>query len=102
MDCFYKFRYGGPGSQLVDQEFKIDWGTFLSSNMSYIYGMIDGRGSGFQGEKRKFELYKNFGTVEVKDQIDVTKYVIFLLLGHCLLLLSLLDNFCHYDIVRDY
>lgn len=67
---------GGPGSQAVDEKFNIDWGTFLSSNKSYIYGVIDGRGSGFQGEKRKFEMYKKFGTIEVKDQIDVTSYLV--------------------------
>lgn len=67
--------YGGPGSQQVDEKFDFDWGTFLASNMSYIYGMIDGRGSGFQGEKRKFKLYRKLGTVEVEDQITVTKYL---------------------------
>ncbi|GAB6023350.1 Inactive dipeptidyl peptidase 10 [Chamberlinius hualienensis] len=67
---------GSPGSQTVDQKFRVDFGTFITSNKSFIYGMIDGRGSGFQGEKRKFELYKRFGTVEVEDQINVITYLL--------------------------
>ncbi|GAB6021131.1 Inactive dipeptidyl peptidase 10 [Chamberlinius hualienensis] len=67
---------GSPGSQTVDQKFRIDFGTFLSSNKSFIYGLIDGRGSGFQGEKRKFELYRRLGSVEVQDQIAVTMYLL--------------------------
>ncbi|GAB6022733.1 Inactive dipeptidyl peptidase 10, variant 2 [Chamberlinius hualienensis] len=63
--------YGAPGTQKVNERFDIDWGYFLSSNKSFIYGMIDGRGSGFQGEKRKFEMYRRLGTVEVDDEIDV-------------------------------
>ncbi|GAB6021484.1 Inactive dipeptidyl peptidase 10 [Chamberlinius hualienensis] len=64
-----------PGSQTINEKFHTDWGHYLSSNKSFIYGMIDGRGSGFQGEKRKFELYKRLGTVEVEDQINVITYL---------------------------
>ncbi|GAB6020597.1 hypothetical protein CHUAL_003276 [Chamberlinius hualienensis] len=67
--------YGGPGTQKVNEKFEMDWGHYLASNKSYIYGMIDSRGSGFQGEKRKFELYRRLGTVEVEDQIDVITYL---------------------------
>ena len=40
-----------------------------------IYGLIDGRGSGFKGDDMLHEIYYNIGQVEVQDQIDVTKQV---------------------------
>lgn len=64
--------YGGPESQKVDSSFNIEWGTCLSS-MDVVYAMIDGRGSGFKGNKMLFEIYRQFGTVEIEDQIEVTR-----------------------------
>ncbi|GAB6033663.1 hypothetical protein CHUAL_013723 [Chamberlinius hualienensis] len=67
--------YGGPGSQKVNDRFDIDWGHYLAGNKSFIYGSIDARGSGYLGEKRKFEMYRRLGTVEVQDQISVVNYL---------------------------
>lgn len=63
--------YGGPGSQKVDYRFNINFGHFLASSKQVVYAMIDGRGSGFQGSKRLYELYHKLGTVEIQDQIEV-------------------------------
>lgn len=49
-------RYAAPGTQSVNSKFSISWGTYLASRKDIIYGMIDGRGSGFQGEKIKHEV----------------------------------------------
>ncbi|XP_023224997.1 dipeptidyl peptidase 4-like isoform X1 [Centruroides sculpturatus] len=67
--------YGGPGSQLVSEKFYVHWGTYLASRKNYIYAWIDGRGSGFQGDKMEHELFRRFGTVEVEDQIEITRYL---------------------------
>ena len=40
--------YGGPNSQQVNDRFKLDWGTYLTTSENVIYGLIDGRGSGFK------------------------------------------------------
>ncbi|GFT17122.1 venom dipeptidyl peptidase 4 [Nephila pilipes] len=66
---------GSPGSQLVTDEFKIHWGTYLSGRRNQIYAWIDGRGSGNQGDKMMHEIYYHLGTAEVQDQIDVIRYL---------------------------
>jgi len=71
--------YGGPGSQQINERFNINWGYYLSTGKNVIYGMIDGRGSGYRGDKFLHELYHNLGSVEVDDQIEVTRFVILLL-----------------------
>jgi len=68
--------YGGPNSQQVNDRFKLDWGTYLTTSEGVIYGLIDGRGSGFKGDEMLHEIYYNIGQVEVQDQIDVTKQLI--------------------------
>ncbi|CAB3385449.1 Hypothetical predicted protein [Cloeon dipterum] len=67
--------YGGPGSQLVTERWRLDWNTYLASKRDYIVAQIDGRGSGGQGEKLLHEVYHRLGTVEVKDQLEVTEYL---------------------------
>ncbi|XP_030385628.1 venom dipeptidyl peptidase 4-like [Scaptodrosophila lebanonensis] len=65
--------YGGPDSFYVNNKWSIDWGTYLSSNQSVIYAKIDGRGSGMRGEKLLNAIYLKLGTVEIADQISVTR-----------------------------
>ncbi|XP_034933763.1 inactive dipeptidyl peptidase 10 [Chelonus insularis] len=67
--------YGSPGTQLVTDEFKIDWNTYLASRKNVIVAQIDGRGSGGQGYKMLYEVYYRLGTVEVADQLEVTEYL---------------------------
>lgn len=55
------------------EKFNLDWGSYLAANKSIIYATIDGRGSGLKGDKILFELYRRLGTVEIEDQINVTK-----------------------------
>jgi len=68
--------YGGPNSQQVNDRFKLDWGTYLTTSEQVIYGLIDGRGSGFKGEDMLNEIKNGIGIVEVEDQIDVTNQLI--------------------------
>ncbi|CAG0885148.1 unnamed protein product [Darwinula stevensoni] len=68
--------YGGPGTQLVSEQWKVHWGTYLASSREYVYAWIDGRGSGYQGDKMEQEVYYRLGTVEVEDQISVIKLLL--------------------------
>jgi len=67
------YRCGAPGSQLVSEQWSVDWGTYLASNRNFIVAQIDGRGSGFQGDRLRHELHYRLGSVEIEDQIAVTK-----------------------------
>ncbi|CAD5124113.1 DgyrCDS12415 [Dimorphilus gyrociliatus] len=68
------YTYGGPDTQLVKENFQIGWHTYLSSAENTIYVEIDGRGSSGRGQKYSHILYKKLGTLEVQDQIAVTRY----------------------------
>ncbi|XP_069472426.1 dipeptidyl peptidase 4 isoform X2 [Ambystoma mexicanum] len=65
--------YAGPCSQKVDQVFRINWATYLASTENVIVASVDGRGSGYQGDKIMHELFRRLGTVEVEDQISAVR-----------------------------
>uniref|UniRef100_A0AAR5PBW8 Venom dipeptidyl peptidase 4 n=2 Tax=Dendroctonus ponderosae TaxID=77166 RepID=A0AAR5PBW8_DENPD len=67
--------YGGPGSQLVTERWRVDWNTFLTGNKDFIIAQIDGRGSGGQGHQLLHKVYYKLGSVEVADQLEVTEYL---------------------------
>ncbi|XP_071527492.1 dipeptidyl peptidase 4 isoform X2 [Panulirus ornatus] len=67
--------YAAPGAQAVTSKMRISWGTYLASRKDIIYAMIDGRGSGFQGDKIKHEVYHALGGKEVDDQLAVARYL---------------------------
>lgn len=60
---------------MISEKFNVNWGSYLASKKNIIYVKIDGRGSGYQGDKLLYELYHKLGSVEVADQIFVTRYV---------------------------
>ncbi|KAI7815344.1 DPP10, partial [Rhyzopertha dominica] len=67
--------YGGPTSQLVNEQWKIDWNTYLASNKDYIVAQIDGRGTAGQGLQLMLKVYRKLGSFEVADQLEVTEYL---------------------------
>ncbi|KAL3220236.1 hypothetical protein MRX96_030058 [Rhipicephalus microplus] len=67
--------YGGPGSQQVTELFRINWGHYLASRKGIVYGLVDGRGSGLQGDRRLHQVYRRLGTVEVEDQLRVARHL---------------------------
>ncbi|XP_058799148.1 venom dipeptidyl peptidase 4-like isoform X2 [Phymastichus coffea] len=69
------FVYGGPDTNEVTEKFNIDWGSYLVTNKSIIYASIDGRGTGLKGNSMMFAVYRNLGTVEIADQINVTRHL---------------------------
>ncbi|KAK9720279.1 Dipeptidyl peptidase 4 [Basidiobolus ranarum] len=68
--------YGGPGSQLVSQAFKLDFHTYLVSNpqLPMIVVTVDGRGTGFKGQKFRTCVAQNLGDLESQDQIEAARY----------------------------
>lgn len=71
--CDFFLRDAAPGSQLVSEKWSVDWDAYLASQRNFIVAQIDARGSGFQGEKLRHELYHKLGSVEIEDQIAVIK-----------------------------
>jgi hypothetical protein len=61
---------GKPGTVSILEDFRIDWGKYMSSHNDVVYIRIDVRGAKGQGKKA---LYRRLGGVEVQDQILVLK-----------------------------
>jgi dipeptidyl-peptidase-4 len=67
--------YGGPNSNQINDAYSSGFQNYIVTNRKYIYIYIDGRGSGRDGQNKMFQLYRKLGTVEIEDQIAVTKYL---------------------------
>ncbi|KAK5646380.1 hypothetical protein RI129_004844 [Pyrocoelia pectoralis] len=67
--------YAGPNSNRVSDKYSHGIENYFVTNHSYIYAFIDGRGSGKNGNKLLFQIYRKLGTVEIEDQIEVTRYL---------------------------
>ncbi|XP_058478976.1 inactive dipeptidyl peptidase 10-like [Solea solea] len=65
-----------PGGQAVSDCFSLSWDTVLVSSDKVIVARLDGRGSGFQGQRILHELHGSLGTVDVQDQITVVERLI--------------------------
>ena len=77
MFCSLLSRYAGPDTQVAKEEWKKGgWAGYLSGRKGWIVAQIDGRGSGGDGDRRRFQVWQRLGTVEVADQIEVTQYLI--------------------------
>lgn len=68
--------YAGPGSVRVTDTFGVGFADYLAQSKNVIYCEIDGRGSGNKGTDMLFTINNKLGTVEIEDQIEVTKYLI--------------------------
>ncbi|KAK0152510.1 Inactive dipeptidyl peptidase 10 [Merluccius polli] len=66
---------GAPGGQSVSDRFLLDWDSVLVSSEGVIVVRLDGRGSGFQGQRVLHEVHHRLGTVEVQDQIAAVEYM---------------------------
>nr|XP_023020216.1 inactive dipeptidyl peptidase 10 isoform X2 [Leptinotarsa decemlineata] len=64
---------GRPGSKSVTEEFKVDWGTYMSSHCDVVYVKLDVRGAKGQTDR---SLYHQLGGVEVQDQVTVLEYLL--------------------------
>lgn len=68
--------YAGPGSQTVDNRWKIDWFSFLACEHKYVIARIDGRGTGFKGRKLRNPVMDNLGQLEAEDQAALAREMI--------------------------
>ncbi|KAJ8415234.1 hypothetical protein AAFF_G00009320 [Aldrovandia affinis] len=64
-----------PGGQSVNDRFQLDWDSVLVSLDSVIVVRLDGRGSGFQGQKVLQAIHQRLGIVDVQDQIAAVEYM---------------------------
>ncbi|XP_069355434.1 venom dipeptidyl peptidase 4-like [Maniola hyperantus] len=67
------YVYAGPDTSLVTKQWTLDWGTSLVSRYGIAVARIDGRGSGLRGVDNMFAVNRKLGTVEIQDQIAVTR-----------------------------
>ncbi|XP_022535999.2 inactive dipeptidyl peptidase 10 isoform X1 [Astyanax mexicanus] len=65
-----------PGGQQVSDRFRLDWDSVLVSSYDVIVARVDGRGSGFQGQKILQDVHKRLGVVEVQDQLAALEYLV--------------------------
>ena len=65
--------YGGPGSQLVNKKFGVDFQAYAASNLEYVVVTLDGRGTGFIGRKARTLIRGHIGFYEAMDQIAAAK-----------------------------
>ncbi|XP_063733593.1 inactive dipeptidyl peptidase 10-like isoform X1 [Eleginops maclovinus] len=65
-----------PGEQAVTEEFRLDWDLGLAGSEQVIVARLDGRGSGFRGQRVLQQLHQRLGTVDTDDQIAALRYLV--------------------------
>uniref|UniRef100_A0A8C9ZZ65 Dipeptidyl-peptidase 10 (Non-functional) n=1 Tax=Sander lucioperca TaxID=283035 RepID=A0A8C9ZZ65_SANLU len=65
-----------PGGQAVSDLFSLSWDSVLVSSDSVIVARLDGRGSGFQGQRILHDVHQRLGTVDVQDQVDALEHLV--------------------------
>ncbi|KAM8722469.1 inactive dipeptidyl peptidase 10-like isoform 1-T1 [Acanthopagrus schlegelii] len=66
---------GSPGDQAVTEEFRPDWDWVLVGSGQVIVARLDGRGSGFRGQRILQQVHQGLGTVDTQDQIAALEYL---------------------------
>ncbi|XP_041637699.1 inactive dipeptidyl peptidase 10-like isoform X1 [Cheilinus undulatus] len=81
-DFSESFLYGlllivdsSPGEQAVTEEFRPDWEWVLVGSEQVIVARLDGRGSGFRGQRILQQVHQGLGTVDTEDQIAALEYL---------------------------
>ncbi|XP_031438313.1 inactive dipeptidyl peptidase 10 isoform X2 [Clupea harengus] len=64
------------GGQTVNDRFSLDWTSVMVSSHDVIVVQVDGRGSGFRGQKVLQEIHPQLGNLEVQDQIAALQYML--------------------------
>ncbi|XP_030006928.1 inactive dipeptidyl peptidase 10-like [Sphaeramia orbicularis] len=64
-----------PGDQTVTDEFRLDWDYVLVGSEQVIVARLDGRGSGFRGQRVLKQIHQRLGTVDAEDQIAALEYL---------------------------
>ncbi|XP_041822011.1 inactive dipeptidyl peptidase 10-like [Chelmon rostratus] len=81
-DFSESFLYGlllvvgsSPGEQVVTEEFRPDWDWALVGSEQVIVARLDGRGSGFRGQRVLQQVHQGLGSVDAEDQIAALEYL---------------------------
>ncbi|XP_018516673.1 inactive dipeptidyl peptidase 10 isoform X3 [Lates calcarifer] len=64
------------GDQMVTEEFRLDWDSVLVETGQVIVARLDGRGSGFRGQRVLQQVHLRLGTVDAEDQIAALEYLV--------------------------
>ncbi|KAH7368361.1 dipeptidyl peptidase IV N-terminal region-domain-containing protein [Plectosphaerella cucumerina] len=67
------YQYSGPGSQMVNKKFAVDFQSYVASSLGYIVVTVDGRGTGFIGRKNRVVIRDHLGRWEAHDQVAAGK-----------------------------
>nr|XP_054592726.1 inactive dipeptidyl peptidase 10 isoform X3 [Nothobranchius furzeri] len=67
---------GAPAEQAVTEEFRLDWDSVLAESEQIIVARLDGRGSGFRGQRVLEQISQRLGTVDVDDQIAALQHLV--------------------------
>uniref|UniRef100_A0A0N5AIH5 Dipeptidyl peptidase 4 n=1 Tax=Syphacia muris TaxID=451379 RepID=A0A0N5AIH5_9BILA len=70
------YIYNGPNSITVKDETPWELLTYLANARQYVIVITDASGTATRGWNIKQRIYKNLGTLEVDDQIDVLKQLL--------------------------
>ncbi|KAL9601369.1 MAG: hypothetical protein Q9219_002545 [cf. Caloplaca sp. 3 TL-2023] len=65
--------YGGPGSQMVDRKFTVDFQSAIASDLGFVVVTVDGRGTGYIGRAARTLIRGVIGYHEAQDQIAAAK-----------------------------
>ncbi|KAM4601751.1 inactive dipeptidyl peptidase 10-like [Polymixia lowei] len=65
-----------PGGQAVTDEFRLGWDWVLVDSGQVIVARLDGRGSGFKGQRVLHQTHQSLGAVDVQDQIAALEYLV--------------------------
>uniref|UniRef100_A0A8C8A1L8 Inactive dipeptidyl peptidase 10 n=1 Tax=Oryzias sinensis TaxID=183150 RepID=A0A8C8A1L8_9TELE len=69
---------GAPGQQAVTDQFHLGWDSVLSGSEHVIVARLDGRGTGFGGQRLLHQVYHRLGTVDTEDQLAALEYLPFI------------------------
>ncbi|XP_068446615.1 inactive dipeptidyl peptidase 10-like isoform X2 [Clinocottus analis] len=82
-DFSSSFLYGlllvlasSPGAQAATQEFGLDWASVLAGSDHVVVARLDGRGSGFRGQRVLQQLHRRLGSVDAEDQTAALEYLL--------------------------
>uniref|UniRef100_A0A672IVR4 Uncharacterized protein n=1 Tax=Salarias fasciatus TaxID=181472 RepID=A0A672IVR4_SALFA len=58
-----------PGRQQVTEQFSLHWDRVLVGSEQVVVARLDGRGSGFRGQRLSQQIHQRLGVVDTEDQI---------------------------------
>ncbi len=62
-------QYSGPGSQQVQQAFRVDFQSYVAASLGYLVVTVDPRGTGFLGRHHRVVVRGQLGVIEAHDHV---------------------------------